>query len=64
LVTAVLLVALLDASAAVAQGDDANAAAVRAVLEAQAAAWNRGDIDAYMTATRGKRRPRSSPATR
>jgi hypothetical protein len=48
LVTAVLLVALLDASAAVAQGDDANAAAVRAVLEAQAAAWNRGNIDAYM----------------
>ena len=48
MLTAVLLVALLDASAAVAQGDDANAAAVRAVLEAQAAAWNRGDIDAYM----------------
>jgi hypothetical protein len=48
LVTAVLLGALLDASAAVAQGDDANAAAVRAVLEAQAAARNRGDIDAYM----------------
>jgi ketosteroid isomerase-like protein len=48
LITAVLLAALLDASAAVAQGADANAAAVRAVLEAQAAAWNRGDIDAYM----------------
>ena len=30
------------------QGEDANAAAVRAVLEAQAAAWNRGDIDGYM----------------
>ncbi len=30
------------------QGEAANAAAVRAVLEAQAAAWNRGDIDGYM----------------
>lgn len=42
---------LLDASAALAQADNrnnANAAAVRAVLEAQAAAWNRGDIDGYM----------------
>jgi hypothetical protein len=42
---------LLDASAALAQADNrnnANAAAVRAVLEAQAAAWNRSDIDGYM----------------
>lgn len=48
MIAAVLLAALLDASAAVTQRGDANAAAVRAVLEAQAAAWNRGDIDAYM----------------
>jgi beta-aspartyl-peptidase (threonine type) len=44
----VLLASLLNASAALAQGYDANALAVRAVLEAQAAAWNRGDIDAFM----------------
>jgi ketosteroid isomerase-like protein len=30
------------------QSEGSNAAAVRAVLEEQAAAWNRGDIDAYM----------------
>jgi ketosteroid isomerase-like protein len=30
------------------QKEDANAAAVRAVLEAQAAAWNRGDVAGYM----------------
>jgi ketosteroid isomerase-like protein len=30
------------------QKDDKNAAAVRAVLEAQAAAWNRGDVAGYM----------------
>ncbi len=29
-------------------GEDRNVAAVRAVLESQAAAWNRGDIDGYM----------------
>jgi ketosteroid isomerase-like protein len=28
--------------------EDKNAAAVRAVLEAQAAAWNRGDVEGYM----------------
>jgi ketosteroid isomerase-like protein len=28
--------------------DDRNVAAVRAVLESQAAAWNRGDIEGYM----------------
>src|ERR687889_1557769 len=28
--------------------EDKNAAAVRAVLEAQAAAWNRGDVTGYM----------------
>lgn len=30
------------------QKEDKNAAAVRAVLEAQAAAWNRGDVAGYM----------------
>ena len=30
------------------QKEDRDAAAVRAVLEAQAAAWNRGDVDGYM----------------
>jgi ketosteroid isomerase-like protein len=30
------------------QKEDANAAAVRAVLDAQAAAWNRGDVEGYM----------------
>jgi ketosteroid isomerase-like protein len=28
--------------------EDQNVAAVRAVIEAQAAAWNRGDVDGYM----------------
>ena len=30
------------------QGEDKTVAAVRAVIEAQAAAWNRGDVDGYM----------------
>ena len=30
------------------QKDDKNVAAVRAVIEAQAAAWNRGDVNGYM----------------
>jgi ketosteroid isomerase-like protein len=30
------------------QAEDRNAAAVRAVIEAQAAAWNRGDVTGYM----------------
>src|SRR5919202_6583069 len=30
------------------QKEDKNAAAVRAVLDAQAAAWNRGDVEGYM----------------
>ncbi|HEX8560489.1 MAG TPA: nuclear transport factor 2 family protein [Pyrinomonadaceae bacterium] len=30
------------------QKEDRNAAAVRAVIEAQAAAWNRGDVEGYM----------------
>ncbi len=29
-------------------GEDRNVAAVRAVIEAQAAAWNRGDVEGYM----------------
>ncbi len=30
------------------QKEDRNVAAVRAVIEAQAAAWNRGDVEGYM----------------
>jgi ketosteroid isomerase-like protein len=30
------------------QAEDRNVAAVRSVIEAQAAAWNRGDVDGYM----------------
>src|SRR5215217_5233268 len=30
------------------QGEDKHVAAVRAVIEAQAAAWNRGDVAGYM----------------
>ena len=30
------------------QGEDRNVAAVRAVIEGQAAAWNRGDVAGYM----------------
>jgi ketosteroid isomerase-like protein len=30
------------------QKEDANATAVRAVLDAQVAAWNRGDVEGYM----------------
>lgn len=48
----VLLVALsLGACAGAPEGERANAeaiAAVRAVLDAQAAAWNRGDIETFM----------------
>jgi ketosteroid isomerase-like protein len=32
----------------VSQAEDKNVAAVRAVIEAQAAAWNRGDVAGYM----------------
>jgi len=39
---------LLLAATAVAQVSANDLAAIRAVLNAQAAAWNRGDIDAYM----------------
>ncbi len=47
-VAAILLASLVDASAAAAQNDNASVAAVRAVIEAQVAAWNRGDIDGFM----------------
>ena len=40
-----LIVALL---LTVFQADNANVAAIRAVLDDQVAAWNRGDIDAFM----------------
>lgn len=39
---------LLLAATAAAQVSASDLAAIRAVLDAQAAAWNRGDIDAYM----------------
>ncbi len=46
---AVFVVALLLFAATVGAQVSANdLAAIRAVLDAQAAAWNRGDIDAYM----------------
>jgi len=48
LLVAVLVGLMLHPSPAVAQREDAVRAAVRAVLEAQVAAWNRGDIDGYM----------------
>ncbi|HEX7314199.1 MAG TPA: nuclear transport factor 2 family protein [Pyrinomonadaceae bacterium] len=35
-------------SAPKSQAEDKNVAAVRAVIEAQAAAWNRGDVTGYM----------------
>jgi ketosteroid isomerase-like protein len=35
-------------SAPKSQAEDRNVAAVRAVIEAQAAAWNRGDVTGYM----------------
>ena len=43
--TAIMLLPLV---AAAATGASRDLAAVRAVIEEQAAAWNRGDIDAYM----------------
>ena len=42
------LAILLLAATAAAQVSASDLAAIRAVLDAQAAAWNRGDIDAYM----------------
>lgn len=50
LTTIVFLVALSTSAASLAQSqqDTKSIAAVRAVLDAQAAAWNRGDIEGYM----------------
>lgn len=45
---AVVVAAAWDVRAVFAQNENANVAAVRAVLQAQVAAWNRGDIDAFM----------------
>ncbi len=49
LVAVVFLLAAIAAAAPDKSGDDIKAAnAIRAVLDAQAAAWNRGDIEGYM----------------
>ena len=45
---AAVVVAGYQKSAPKSQGEDKNVAAVRAVIEAQAAAWNRGDVTGYM----------------
>lgn len=50
LTTIILLVVLSTTVASVPQNrqDTKSVAAIRAVLDAQAAAWNRGDLEAYM----------------
>lgn len=48
LFSALLLAVMVATVGDAVQGEDTNIAAVRAVLDAQAAAWNRGDIDGYM----------------
>ncbi len=48
LTLAVLLLPALAACAAPAPASQTEAAQIRAVLEGQAAAWNRGDIDGFM----------------
>ncbi|HEV8588375.1 MAG TPA: nuclear transport factor 2 family protein [Pyrinomonadaceae bacterium] len=49
LISALLTLALITSAAAQANSKDAKSiAAIRAVLDAQAAAWNRGDIAGYM----------------
>ena len=49
LVSMSLAAAVQSACVRMPEGDDAEtAAAVRAVLDAQAAAWNRGDVEGYM----------------
>ncbi len=50
LTTIVLLVILSTTASSVAQNrqDAKSIAAIRAVLDAQAAAWNRGDVEGYM----------------
>ncbi len=47
-IVAVLAGAALTLAAPDAPNSDGDAGEIRAVLEAQASAWNRGDIDAYM----------------
>jgi len=47
--TAILILAFLFTCSTIsAQAQAASEAAIRAVLEAQAAAWNRGDVEGYM----------------
>jgi len=48
--TAVLVLAFLFtcSTISIAQAQGANESAIRAVLDAQAAAWNRGDVEGYM----------------
>jgi len=48
--TAILVLAFLFtcSTISIAQAQGANETAIRAVLDAQAAAWNRGDVEGYM----------------
>jgi hypothetical protein len=65
LIIAVLLILVWGVSL-LAQNPSPNAksiAAIRAVLDAQAVAWNRGDVEAYMDGTRVLRIRYLSPAT-
>jgi len=51
LLTTILLLVILSTTAATgaqSRQDAKSVAAIRAVLEAQAAAWNRGDVETYM----------------
>ena len=50
LLTTIILLVILSTAASVAQNrqDAKSIAAIRAVLDAQAAAWNRGDLETYM----------------
>lgn len=48
LVLTIMLAGLVSGANAAEPGDGADAQAIRAVIDAQAAAWNRGDVDDYM----------------
>jgi uncharacterized protein (TIGR02246 family) len=48
IITVILLCSLTTLSSAQNQKDAKSIAAIRAVMEAQAAAWNRGDLETYM----------------
>ena len=50
LLTTIVLLVILSTATSVAQNrpDTKSVAAIRAVLDAQAAAWNRGDLETYM----------------